>query len=59
MKKWYNSKTIWGIVAAAIVSLTGYGVSENELSSIAVKVAEVASLIFALYGRITAKEIIK
>jgi len=59
MKNWYQSRTIWGIVAAAIASLTGFVMEESELSVIATKLVEVAGLVYAIYGRITANEVIK
>lgn len=62
MKKWYQSKTIWGVVIAAAGTIIGYPVTETDIQDVltaAGKVAEAFGLILALYGRIKAEDVIK
>ena len=56
-KKWYESKTIWGIVLAFVLSIANiFGVMPEALPESLQKVIEMLALAFAFYGRIVAKK---
>jgi len=63
-KHWYQSKTIWGALLAVIASLFGaLGISidstaQNELSDALVQLIGAIGAITAIYGRISATDII-
>lgn len=63
-KPWYHSKTIWGsliAVAAGLLSGLGYTVdptSQAELAETIVQLAGSAGALFAIYGRLSATDII-
>ncbi len=63
-KPWYLSRTIWGsliAVAAALGSILGISldqVTQTELADIVVQMAGAAGALVAIYGRLSATEII-
>lgn len=63
-KSWFESKTIWGAllaVAAAVAGALGISIDENTQQGIAdalVQLAGAAGALFAIYGRLTATDII-
>jgi hypothetical protein len=58
MKKWYLSKTIWGVAIASLASIAGISVDENESTEIAIKAVELLGMVIAVIGRVKAKEIL-
>ena len=56
-KKWYLSKTIWGLIIAfvAFVAKQGFGAVIPDLSA---EIVEVIGLVLALYGRVKAETVI-
>jgi len=68
-KPWYLSKTVWGaliVIAATLLRLTGYDVSEADLQTIVDPVINVISntmtaigAVMALVGRFKANKQIK
>ena len=63
-KPWYLSKTIWGsliAVAAALSATLGIpldSATQAQLSDIVVQMVGAAGALIAIYGRLTATEII-
>ena len=63
-KKWYLSKTIWGAliaVAASIFGGLGYSIdpaSQNELGDSIIQLIGALGAIAAIYGRLSATEVI-
>lgn len=63
-KSWFESKTIWGAllaVAAAVAGAFGISIDENAQQGIAdalVQLAGAAGALFAIYGRLTATDMI-
>lgn len=63
-KPWYASKTIWGSlisVAAALAAAVGIGLdqtTQGEIAEAMVQLVGAAGALFAIYGRLTATDII-
>jgi hypothetical protein len=63
-KPWYASKTIWGSlisVAAALATTVGIGIdqtTQGEIAEAMVQLVGAAGALFAIYGRLTATDII-
>jgi hypothetical protein len=63
-KPWYASKTIWGSlisVAAALAAAVGIGLdqtTQGEIADAMVQLVGAAGALFAIYGRLTATDII-
>ena len=63
-KQWFQSKTIWGGLIAATASLAGvFGISvdfvaQTELTDALVQLAGAVGALFAIYGRLSATEVI-
>jgi uncharacterized membrane protein len=63
-KHWYQSRTIWGALIAVIASLFGAlgisidGTTQNEISEVMLKIVSVLGAVTAIYGRLSATEII-
>lgn len=63
-KPWYNSKTIWGslvAVASSLLSMAGIEVApinHAEIADSLVQLIGAAGALFAVYGRLSATEII-
>lgn len=63
-KPWYESKTIWGslvAVAAALSAALGMSIdqaTQNELSSVLVQLTGAAGSLLAIYGRLSATDVI-
>ncbi|MGB7286201.1 MAG: hypothetical protein WBC71_04645 [Salaquimonas sp.] len=63
-KPWYESKTIWGsliAVAAALSATIGISIdqaAQAELASILVQLVGAAGSLLAIYGRLSATDII-
>lgn len=63
-KKWYESKGVWGAVAAIVCGLAAafgkdIGISEESLTELLVQAGVVIGGAVALYGRIKAEKAIK
>lgn len=59
-KKWYLSKTIWGITLAFVMALAQlFGITPGELTPELVNVLQMISLLVGLYGRVVAKKAIE
>ncbi|MCX8998454.1 hypothetical protein NOF55_15170 [Rhizobiaceae bacterium BDR2-2] len=64
MKKWYQSKTIWGalvVIVASLLRVAGYEFGEAEQAELTDAVSTIAGAlggILALYGRLTATQAI-
>ncbi|MCB1386565.1 MAG: hypothetical protein KDJ80_11585 [Nitratireductor sp.] len=63
-KPWYLSKTIWGslvAIAAALASALGVSLdaaSQAEITEVIVQLAGAAGALIAIYGRLSATDII-
>ena len=63
-KPWYESKTIWGsliAVAAALSATIGIDLdapTQSQLASVLVQIAGAAGSLLAIYGRLSATDII-
>lgn len=63
-KQWYQSRTIWGALIAVIASLFGAlgisidGATQNDISEVMLKIVSVIGALTAIYGRLSATEII-
>lgn len=49
MKKWYLSKTLWGV----IISMAGL-ISKHSIPDISSEIVEIIGLVLAAYGRLVA-----
>ena len=59
-KKWYQSKTVWGIVLAATIAIANiFGVVPEALPEAVDKLVQLIALGFAVYGRLSAKASLK
>lgn len=64
-KKWYASKTLWGIVIAGVAIALGWAgkpeiaanvqIEQESVLLIVEKIAAIVGLLLALYGRLVAK----
>lgn len=57
MKRWWQSRTIWGAVAVLIAELArafGLEVSEEEVGGLLMQIVTVAGALVAIYGRVQA-----
>ena len=63
-KPWYLSKTIWGALIAVAASVLGVGGvdfdlgAQAQLAEALVQLAGASGAILAIYGRLTAREVI-
>lgn len=65
LKNWYSSKTIWGAliaILASVMHLTGVDISTVDRGQIVVSIVNIAGALgglIAVYGRVTAKTVIR
>jgi len=63
-KPWYESKTIWGsliAVAAALSATFGFSIdqaTQSELSDVLIQFIGAAGSLLAIYGRLSATDVI-
>ena len=63
-KNWYESKTIWGALIAVLASISGaVGLSietgaQAELAEVMVQMVGAIGALFAIYGRLSATDMI-
>ena len=56
-KKWYQSKTIYGILLTAVITIASwFGVMPEALPETVERILQLVGLIFATYGRSVAKK---
>ena len=56
-KKWWESKTMWGGVAALVAGLAdaaGFDVDASQVTELALKAVEVLGIVTVIFGRLTA-----
>ena len=64
-KPWYESKTIWGSLVAVAAALAGMldisidSPSQSQLAEIIVQLSGALGGLFAIYGRLSATDIIE
>ena len=59
-KKWYQSKTIYGILLTALMMIAGwFGVIPEALPESLQRILELVGLVIATYGRSVAKKPLK
>jgi len=61
-KKWYQSKTIWGLAVALgafIAQKLGYDFTTEMMDASITEILEIAGMAVAAYGRVTAKKILE
>ncbi len=63
-KNWYRSKTVWGALVAIFASVSGsFGLSmdagsQGQLTEAILQLISALGAVFALYGRLTATDVI-